>query len=163
MDLAHITFKQGDRAGAEKLLIQTLEINPCLESPRATLAHLVGERGDRTERLRLLKEGVDHCPFSDGLHNNYAYRLATSPDEKDRNGPEALRIAKRVTSEMSEPRSDFLDTLAAAYAEVGDYENAVSVQKRVLRLIEATGDAERIEDARNHLAQYEAGRPVRET
>jgi arylsulfatase A-like enzyme len=162
VELAHITFKRGDEAEAEKLLAKALEIDPCLVSPRATLAHLVGGRGDRTEQLRLLKRGVDHCPFSDGLHNNYAYLLATSPNEADRDGAEALRIAKRVTDEMSQPRPDFLDTLASAYAEVGDFENAVRVQKRVLRLIEATGDAEQIEDSRNHLAQYEAGRPLRE-
>ena len=122
----------------------------------------MGERGDRTGQLRLLKKGVDHCPFSDGLHNSYAYLLVTSPDEADRDGPEALRIAKRVTDEASQPRPDFLDTLASAYAEVGDFASAVRVQKRVLRLIEDTGDAERIEGARNHLAQFKAGRPLRE-
>jgi hypothetical protein len=63
---------------------------------------------------------------------------------------------------MSEPQPNFLDTLASAYAEVGDFANAVSVQKRALRLIEAAGDAEQIQDARNHLARFEAGRPVRE-
>ncbi len=63
---------------------------------------------------------------------------------------------------MSEPRADFLDTLASAYAETGDFAEAVRVQKRALHLIETTGDAERIESARNHLAQYEAGRPARE-
>jgi hypothetical protein len=63
---------------------------------------------------------------------------------------------------MSQPRPDFLDTLASAYAEVGDFANAVRVQKRVLHLIEGTGDAEQIENARNHLTQFEAGRPLRE-
>jgi arylsulfatase A-like enzyme len=162
VELAYITFKRGDAAGAEKLLAQALDIDPCLVGPRATLAHLVGERGDRTGQLRLLKKGVDHCPFSDGLHNTYAYLLATSPNETDRDGPEALRIAKRVTDEMSQPRPDFLDTLAAAHAEVGDFANAVRVQKRVLHLLEGTGDAEQLENARNHLAQFEAGRPLRE-
>jgi tetratricopeptide (TPR) repeat protein len=162
VELAHITFKRGDVAGAEKLLAQALEIDPCLASPRATLAHLVGERGDRTGQLRLMKKGVDRCPFSAGLHNNYAYLLATSPDEADRDGPEALRIAKRVTDGMSEPRPDFLDTLASAYAEVGDFANALRVQKRVIQLFEGNGDAEQVANARNHLAQFEAGRPVRE-
>jgi Flp pilus assembly protein TadD len=162
VELAHITYKGGDPTGAEKLLARALEIDPCLVSPRATLGHLVRERGDRTGELQILKEGVDHCPFSDGLHNNYAYLLATSPDEADRNGEEALRIAKRVTEEASEPRSDFLDTLASAYAEVGDFANAVRVQRRVVQMVEATGDAEPIETVRNHLALYEAGRPLRE-
>jgi predicted Zn-dependent protease len=162
MELAHITFKRGDQAGAEKLLTQALEIDPCLASTQATLAHLMAERGDRAGQLRLLKAGVEHCPFSAGLHNSYAYLLATAPDEKHRNGPEALRIAQRVTRETSEPQPSFLDTLASAYAEVGDFANAVSVQKRALRLIEATGDAEQIGDARDHLAEFEAERPVRE-
>jgi tetratricopeptide (TPR) repeat protein len=162
VELAHINVKRGNQARAEKLLVQALEINPCLESPRANLAHLAAQRGDRAGQLRLLKEGVEHCAFSAGLHNSYAYLLATAPDEKHRSGPEALRIAQRVTREMSEPQPNFLDTLAAAYAEVGDFANAVSVQKRALRLIETAGDAEQIQDARNHLAQFEAGRPVRE-
>jgi len=162
VELASLTFKRGDVAGAEKLLAQALEIEPCLAGPRATLAHLAEKRGDRAEQLRLLKRGVDHCPFSDGIHNNYAYLLATSPDQKDRDGHEALRIAKRVTDQTSPPRPDYLDTLASAYAEVGDFENAVRVQKQVLRLIEGIEEAERTKIARNHLALYQAGRPLRE-
>jgi hypothetical protein len=123
----------------------------------------MGERGDRTGQLRILKEGIDECPFSDAFHNNYAYLLATSPDASNRNGPEALRVAKRVEEAMSEPNPDYLDTLASAHAEVGDFANAVRVQQRAVQLLEAGGDPDRIEAARSHLAEFEAGRPVRES
>jgi len=85
---------------------------------------------------------------------SYGQRLPVSPNFD--------RLAKRVTDGMSQPRPDFLDTLASAYAAVGDFASAVRVQKRVLHLIEGTGDAEQIENARDHLAHFEAGRPLRE-
>jgi hypothetical protein len=85
---------------------------------------------------------------------SYGQRLPVSPNFD--------RLAKRVTDGMSQPRPDFLDTLASAYAAVGDFASAVRVQNRVLHLIEGIGDAEQIENARDHLAHFEAGRPLRE-
>ena len=118
------------------------------------------QKGEHSQQLRLLREGVTNCTPSDSLLNNFAYALATAPADADRDGVEALRIAQEITSSDGGDRPDFLDTLASAHAEVGDFEAAVATQRRVIALLDSRGES--IEDAHEHLARYEAGRPVRE-
>jgi arylsulfatase A-like enzyme/Tfp pilus assembly protein PilF len=161
-DLAHIVFQRGDPAEAERLLATSLSIDPCTASPRATLAYLAAKRNDPGRHLQVLKEGIDQCPPEDGILNNYAYALATNPDEKYRDGAEALRIAEQITQGERGERHDYLDTLACAYAEVGDFAGAIRAGERALALLDATGDPELIEESKAHLEQFRAGRPVRE-
>jgi len=161
-ELAHIVFKRGDPVEAERLLAASLSIEPCTAGPRATLAFLAAQRNDRGRELQLLAEGIDQCPPEDGILNNYAYALATNPDERHRDGEEALRIAKQINPDDGGGRPDFLDTLACAYAEVGDFASAVRIGERALALHDSTGDPGLIEEAKAHLEQFRAGRPVRE-
>jgi arylsulfatase A-like enzyme/Flp pilus assembly protein TadD len=161
-DLAHIVFQRGNPAEAERLLAVSLSIDPCTASPRATLAYLATKRNDRGRQLQVLKEGIDQCPPEDGILNNYAYALATNPDQKHRDGAEALRIAKQITQGEQGRRHDFLDTLACAYAEVGDFASAVRAGEQALALLDTTGDPKLIEESEAHLEQFRAGRPVRE-
>jgi arylsulfatase A-like enzyme len=161
-DLAHIVFKRGDPTEAERLLAVSLSIEPCTASPRATLAYLAARRSDHGRHLQVLKEGIDQCPREDGILNNYAYALATNTDEKHRDGAEALRIAEQITQGEEGNRHDFLDTLACAYAEIGDYASAIRAGERALALLKASGDPKLIEESKAHLEQFRAGRPVRE-
>jgi tetratricopeptide (TPR) repeat protein len=161
-DLAHIVFKRGDAAEAERLLAVSLLIDPCTASPRATLAHLAAERNDHGRHLQLLKEGIDQCPPEDGILNNYAYALATNPNEEHRDGAEALRIAKQITQGEEGKRPDYLDTLACAHAEVGNFASAILAGEQALALLEDPGDPQLIEESKAHLEQFRAGQPVRE-
>ena len=160
--LAHIVFKRGDPAEAERLLAASLDIDPCTVSPRATLAYLAALRKDHGRHLQVLKEGIDQCPPEDGILNNYAYALATNPDEEHRDGDEALRIAKQITQGDEGSRPDYLDTLACAHAEVGNFASAIRVGEQALALLEDPGDPKLIEESKVHLEQFRAGRPVRE-
>jgi arylsulfatase A-like enzyme/Tfp pilus assembly protein PilF len=161
-DLAHIVFKRGDSAEAERLLAVSLSLDPCTASPRATLAYLAAQRNDHGRHLQLLKEGIDQCPPEDGILNNYAYALVTNPNEEHRDGDEALRIAKQITQGDEGSRADYLDTLACAHAEVGDFASAVRVGEQALALLDDSGDPKLIEESKAHLEQFRAGRPVRE-
>jgi tetratricopeptide (TPR) repeat protein len=161
-DLAHIVYQRGDPAEAERLLATSLSIDPCTASPRATLAYLAAKRNDRGRHLQVLREGIDQCPPEDGILNNYAYALATNPDEKHRDGAEALRIAKQITQGEEGRRHDYLDTLACAYAEAGDFASAIRTGEQALALLNAEGDSPLIEESKAHLEQFRAGRPVRE-
>lgn len=70
-----------------------------------------------------LNEGMKLMPKDTWSMNAKAWLLATCPDEKLRNGAEAVKLAK-VHGDS--------DTLAAAYAEAGDWEEAVKQEKEAI-------------------------------
>ena len=95
----------------------------------------------------------------DGLLNNFAWVLATSPDDNVRDGKRAVELATKAAELTSYSLPHVLSTLAAAYAETGDFETAKKWSKKAVELGE---DDEIREQLGNELASYEAGKPWRE-
>lgn len=95
-----------------------------------------------------------------GLHMNLARALATSPDEKLRDGKRALEEAKKAVEMIKYRDGRFLDTLAAAYAEVGEFDKAIETQQKAIddpEFMKEEGD-----DARKRLKLYRDKKPFRD-
>jgi Flp pilus assembly protein TadD len=91
---------------------------------------------------------------------NLARVLATAPDAKLRDGKRALAEAKKAVDMLKYRDGRFLDTLAAAYAEAGEFDKAVATQQKALddpELMKDEGDA-----ARKRLELYRAKKPFRD-
>jgi tetratricopeptide (TPR) repeat protein len=93
--------------------------------------------------------------------NRAAWALATNPDPALRNGAQALGLARQACQATGDERADFLDTLAAAYAELGRLDEAAATARRALTMAE-TQDRELARAIRERLRLYEMGRPFRE-
>ena len=90
--------------------------------------------------------------------NATAWIRATSRHAALRDGARAVSMARAANSQSPLPST--LDTLAAALAETGDFEEAIALQKSVLADTELTG-ADRVE-FQSHLDAFEQGIPWRE-
>lgn len=91
--------------------------------------------------------------------NDYAWLLATSQFESVRDGQQAVTLALQAVSQNRTPA--YLDTLAAAYAETGKFDQAMEIQREALALVPE--DSEKLrEELLTHLAAFEAGKPWRE-
>ncbi len=90
------------------------------------------------------------------IFNSVAWRLATSGAPTARNGPAAVILAEKAVAK--EPTNgQYLDTLAAAYAETGQFDKAVEVEKKaIIRL--SNKDA-----AESRLRLYESKNPYRQS
>jgi len=91
--------------------------------------------------------------------NVTAWFLATCDEATLRDGPRAVELAEKAV--LATDRKDWmiLDTLAAAHAEAGQFEKAVSAQKEALRLLP---DKEQAADGASRLKLYVAHQPYRE-
>lgn len=89
-----------------------------------------------------------------------AWLLATCPDPKFRNGAEAVAAAEEDCKKTGCHRAVELDTLAAAYAEAGDFELAIRYQQQARDLHDE--DSEWQAEVGKRLAIYKRRQPYRE-
>jgi tetratricopeptide (TPR) repeat protein len=92
-------------------------------------------------------------------HNARAWILATCSDSKYRDGGKAVESAKTACALTDWKQPSFLDTLAAAFAESGDFENAIKWQSKAIEL--ATESAEKHE-LQSRLKLYQDKKPYRQ-
>jgi tetratricopeptide (TPR) repeat protein len=140
-----------------------LRINP--NSPDAPLnrAFVLAAQGHTAEALRSYREAVARYPKDPKLLNGYAWLLATTADARYRDGKLAVAIATRADSLTGHRHPVALNTLAAAYAEVGRYDDAVRVATEAANAARAVGQAtavRQIESLRDRY--YSAKRPFHE-
>ena len=91
--------------------------------------------------------------------NELAWLLATCPDETIRDGVEAVRLAESYLEEHGD-YADVIDTLAAAYAEVRRFEDAVVTQQKALSMLKK--DDPDFAELQAHLESYRNHKPWRE-
>jgi tetratricopeptide (TPR) repeat protein len=103
---------------------------------------------------------LQKAPEDAAALNGRAWIWATCSDEKLRSGPRAITDATRACILTSWKDPAELGTLAAAYAEAGDFLNAVNWETRALERF-APNDA-RLEEHRRRLALYKERKPWRE-
>jgi hypothetical protein len=92
--------------------------------------------------------------------NSIAWLRATFPEQSLRDGKQAVSEATRAC-ELTEWKDwAYLDTLAAAYAETGDFENAVKFQSQAIE--PSTASADQQGGMRKRLELYRKKKPYRE-
>jgi tetratricopeptide (TPR) repeat protein len=92
--------------------------------------------------------------------NNRAWLWATSKVDRCRNGKQAVEEATRACELTGWKNAGYIDTLSVAYAEVGDYEQAIRWQKKALE--DSAYQKEEGENARVKLALFAKKQPFRE-
>ncbi len=109
-----------------------------------------------TDYKRALEVNQEEAPQ---VFNNLAWLLATCADSEHRNGELALQYAKQACELSQWSYYGALDTLAAAYAEVGRFEDAIRWQKRAI----AYAPEENKPELQQRLDLYEKKQPYRTT
>jgi hypothetical protein len=94
--------------------------------------------------------------------NNLAWRLATSPDSKVRDGTQAVQLAERACEQTHYQKTIFIGTLAAAYAEAGQFDNAMATAQKAIALAQENGEKDLLQKNQELLALYQKHQPYRE-
>jgi len=92
--------------------------------------------------------------------NNLAWLLATSPSAKLRDGTRAVTLAQPLA--VLYDSWGYLDTLAAAQAEAGDFAAASKTETKALAQAEPDASAEALHDLQHRLTLFQREEPYRE-
>jgi tetratricopeptide (TPR) repeat protein len=118
-------------------------------------------KGDYKKALADYAALLEQAPGHTLGLNNIAWLKATCPDAAFRDGKEAVKLAQQVCERTGNRDGNFLDTLAAAHAEAGDFAAAVKTQEKAL---EDKGYVRKYgEDGQKRLQLYKDKKPYRTT
>jgi tetratricopeptide (TPR) repeat protein len=161
-ELGLILVQRGDAAGANAEWQRAIDIDPKYAEAHARLGDTLDAQGRTAEALAHWRVAIDLQPNDADALCRAAWALATSPDAAIRNGAESLQFAVRAMELNGGKDARVLDTLAAAYAEKGDFADAALTARRAqARAIEESQPA-LADEIKNRIALYEAGRAFRE-
>jgi eukaryotic-like serine/threonine-protein kinase len=154
--------QEGDYAGAEALLRKELETrrkrlgneHPDIAKLLGNLAIVLRAQGKLSE-LEAVCRDLDERGDALAL-NNLAWQMATSADGSMRDGRRAVVLAERAVAVTGRTNASYLDTLAAALAETGDFSQAVHVQQEAVALLKDEGEKK---GYASRLRLYESGLP----
>ena len=118
----------------------------------------------RIARLARIKISKDEAKGLEkeltGILNNYAWVLATSPDDPVRNAEKSIELGLKACELTKYERPHILSTLAAGYAEKGDWETA---RKWSAKAVELGSKEQDIDDQlKKELESYKQQKPWRE-
>jgi tetratricopeptide (TPR) repeat protein len=108
---------------------------------------------DYTEAIRL--DPNDARPYE-----RLAWVLATTPRNELRKGKKAVEYATKACELTEWKNPDYLATLSAAYAELGDFKEAIKWQAEVCEYPEL--EKNKGEEFRHRLKMFQEGKPYRE-
>jgi tetratricopeptide (TPR) repeat protein len=129
--------------------------------PRAALGAATSLRSlaRHEEAVTVLHASLERNPEDVRLLNLLALTLATSSDARVRNGSEAVRLAERAVARSGDP--ELRATLAAAYAEAGRYDEALTASRRAEAEAAAAGNTRGAAEYRRRAELYARGEPLR--
>jgi len=155
--LAH--RRKGDLVAALADATTVIDRNPKSDSAFNLRASIRYQLGEFAAALADHLAAVEIDPDDPATLNHVAWVRATCPQDDLRDGSAALRDALRACELTNNEAPGYVDTLAAAYAELGRFEDAVKWQQKAVELAPEASKPE----YETRLALYRDAKPFRDT
>jgi Flp pilus assembly protein TadD len=133
-NLGSVLLLQGKCAGAAQQFEETLRLKPNHVGALNNLALACMKLGRTDEAIAHYREALRFQPDSADSLNNLAWILAAEPNARFRNGAEAVSLATRACELTKYQNPIPLATLGAAYAETGQFAEAVSFAEQAQQI-----------------------------
>ena len=138
-DLALTLLKMGRRQDAVMEFQQSLQVRATPGAARNLSAALL-MNGDPLQAARIYRIAMQIDPSDLQNQRALAWLLATHPDDRVRNGKEAVELSRQIVIATNGQVPLFLLTLSAALAEAGDFDQSAAVALQSAAAYRASGD-----------------------
>jgi tetratricopeptide (TPR) repeat protein len=160
LDLGERLVEAGRLDDARRRLQAADGLNPRDPRPANQLGLLELKADRAAEAMRQFERSLAISSRYFPAANNLAWLLATNRDDRLRDGARAVRLVEEMVARVG-ARPDLLDTLAAAYAEAGDFARAVDAAELAVDHAERDGRSELAAQISARLAIYQSGQAYR--
>jgi tetratricopeptide (TPR) repeat protein len=157
---------KGNVDGAILHFQETLRINPDIAQVQHNLGNALVRKGDLDEAIAHFQKAVQLEPrnpkFQSDLAitlNNLAWSLATSADASIRDGKRAVPLGEQACEITQYQQTVCIGTLAAAYAEAGQFDDAVATARMAIANAQQQGETDLAQKNQELLQLYLAHKP----
>jgi len=154
--------KRGDHDRALVDLDKALQLDPGYVPALAEKADILTKQGKDAQLIQHWRGAVQNRSDSPTVLTALAWLLATHEEAKYRDGDEAVKLTEKACELTARSDPAVLNTLAAAYAETGRFEEAVTTIEKALRLLSPADNQELRAQFQARLELYKARHPYRE-
>ena len=138
---------------------KALQIKPDSAKVHNNLGLALFQKGREEEAIVHYKKALEIKPNYLEVQDNLAWVLATASQVSLRNGHQAVQLAQQANQLAGGENPAILHTLAAAYAEAGQFSEAQQSAQKAVALAWAAGRSDLVEQLNGELKLYAAGLP----
>ncbi len=161
-ELAIVLDRLGRYGEAEKLFRGLIERDRPVATAYVNLAQSLLRQDRVDEAIRYLEQAMQIQDVAPQSMRRLAMLRASHVDERYRDGKQATMLAQRAIKAAGSATPRLLDTLAAAYAEQGRFDEAINICAQVIDHTEKAGlSPDHIAPVRSRLNLYRQGKPYR--
>jgi len=160
-NLGAYLMEQGHADEGLPELETVVSLDPRFPSGEETLAGVYSVLDRQSDSLTHWRKALQLRPKSVIAHIGAARILSTSTDDSLRNGSEALTLATEANDLSAGKDASVLDTLGAAYAETGQFSQALEAARHALDLANSKGDTGMAQGIQYRINLYAQNKPFR--
>ncbi len=161
--LGHAFLEKGEIDAAIFHCRAALLIRPENADAHTNLAIALDEKGQTAEAIQHYQKALEISPQSVSALTNLGWLMATSSNPSFRNGTKAIELAGQANQLSGGTNTLVLRTLAAAYAESGQFGKAIEIARAAMQLARTQVDNSLAGALQQQIALYELALPYRET
>jgi protein O-mannosyl-transferase len=161
-NLAKALLQKGQVAEALIHYQKLLELQPDNMEVHNIVGTVLIQQGRIQEGIEEWQKVLAIQPDNGNAMSNLAWVFATSPDASVRNGAKAVQLAEEALRISGRRIPIVFRTLAAAYAEHGDFSKAIDTAREGMELANNQGNAALATELQSSIAVYQTGRPLRD-
>ncbi|MCK4753310.1 MAG: tetratricopeptide repeat protein [Planctomycetes bacterium] len=157
---------RGEFEEAAKHLTETLRIKPDYPNARTKLVIALVRHGNALIRQHRFDEAIPHLnrvlqmePNLVDVMNNLAWVLSAYKDSQFHNPERAVQISQRACELTGYKEPTLLDTLAVAYAAIGDFPNAITTAEKAANFAEAADKKQLAQEIKSRIKLYKNNQP----
>jgi protein O-mannosyl-transferase len=158
----NVLFAQGRTDEAIADWEKTLQIQPNDADAYTGLGNALLRKGSLREAITHYEQALTLAPEDPHSRNNIAWVLATSSDASIRDAAKAIDLAHVAVALSGGREPRFLRTLAAAYAESGQFSDALAVAQQAVAIATMQGKTDVAARLKQDILLYRGRLPLRQ-